>query len=66
MGGDVENVGTVALFHLIQQVFHTHGLQDPWRGGFQIVQKYGGDGIRVVQQCPVGGDIQARCAPTWA
>ena len=60
MGGDVENVGTVALFHLIQQVFHTHGLQDPWRGGFQIVQKYGGDGIRVVQQCPVGGDIQAQ------
>ena len=60
VGGDVEHVGVVALLHLIQEVLHAHGLQNPGRGGFQIVQKDTAHGLRLVQNRPVHGGVQTQ------
>ncbi|MBS6356170.1 MAG: hypothetical protein KH438_12885, partial [Oscillibacter sp.] len=63
VGGDVEHIGVVPMFHLVQQVLHAHGLQNPVGRGLQVVQKHIAHNVLPVQQGPLGGDIQAQPLP---
>ena len=62
VGGDVEDVGMVPLLHLVQQVLHAHGLQDPGGGGLQVVQEHVAHRIPAVQLLPQGGHVQTQPA----
>ena len=63
VGGDVEHVGIVPLLHLVQQIFHAHGLQHPGGGGFQVVQEHAAHSVLPIQHGPLGGDVQPQHGP---
>ena len=59
MGGDVEDVGGQAVGHLLAEVFHARGLEDPGGGGLQVIQEHAADRLRLVQHLPVVGGVQS-------
>ena len=57
MGGNVEYIGVVAVCYQLLQILHADGLEDPGRGGFQIVQEHGADGAGLIQQSLLAGHV---------
>ncbi len=63
VGGDMEGGFPLPPPGLVQQVLHAHGLQNPGRGGFQVVQEHAACGLPLVQQSQKAGYVQPQQLP---